>query len=327
MEPVKTGVDSFEVQVVEGAPFDMTVGLTLTPPDGGALSSSSATVPVGQTTSGPMTFTSAATRTQALELTLGTPPSLPNQLSFKGLTTAVGGPLVLAPSRGATVATTAVSVPEGGTAAYTIVLNSSPTDPVTITVQRASGDAHDTDLSVSSGATLVFDATNWDQPQTVTIAAAPDADAVNGDATFTHTASSLDSNFGGFPIDSVSATEIDNSTPPTVAITSAATSPVDTAFAVTITFSEDVTGFEVSEITVTNGAASNLQGSGASYTATITPADDGDVTVQVPEQVAQDQATNANEASAAFTINADLTDPTVTVSSSATSLPSPSPPT
>ena len=60
-------------------------------------------------------------------------------------------------------------------------------------------------------------------------------------------------------------------TPPMVTIASAATPPVNAAFEVTITFNEDVTGFEASEITVTNGAASSLQGSGANYAATITP--------------------------------------------------------
>ena len=60
-------------------------------------------------------------------------------------------------------------------------------------------------------------------------------------------------------------------TPPTVTVGSEATPPVNAAFEVTIIFSEDVTGFQVGEISVTNGAASNLQGSRASYTATITP--------------------------------------------------------
>ena len=107
-------------------------------------------------------------------------------------------------------------------------------------------------------------------------------------------------------------------TAPTVTISSGATSPVNAAFSVTITFNEDVTGFEVGEITVTNGAASNLQGSGAAYTATIAPAADGDVTVQVPADAARDAAGNGNEAGNVFTIDADVTRPTVTISSAET---------
>ena len=107
-------------------------------------------------------------------------------------------------------------------------------------------------------------------------------------------------------------------TRPTVTVGSEATPPVNATFEVTITFSEDVTGLEAGEITVTNGAASNLQGSGSSYTATIAPAADGDVTVQVPADAARDAAGNGNEAGDAFTINADVTPPTVTVGSPAT---------
>ena len=48
-----------------------------------------------------------------------------------------------------------------------------------MTVSRASGD---TDISVQSGASLVFDASNWNTNQTVTLAAASDADQVDGSA-------------------------------------------------------------------------------------------------------------------------------------------------
>ena len=57
---------------------------------------------------------------------------------------------------------------------------------------------------------------------------------------------------------------------PTVTVTGPA-GPVSGAFTATFTFSEDVTGFELGDISVANGAASNLSGSGAVYTATITP--------------------------------------------------------
>ncbi|MDE0507390.1 MAG: Ig-like domain-containing protein, partial [Gammaproteobacteria bacterium] len=50
------------------------------------------------------------------------------------------------------------------------------------------------------------------------------------------------------------------------------------AVTVTISFSEDVTGFTVEDIAVSNGAVSNFAGSGAAYTATITPVYGGMVT-------------------------------------------------
>ena len=75
--------------------------------------------------------------------------------------------------------TNAVTVPEGGTATFDVQLNTAPMSPMTVTVSWVSGDA---DLSVQSGQSLVFDASNWNTNQTVTLAAADDADQVNGSA-------------------------------------------------------------------------------------------------------------------------------------------------
>ena len=85
------------------------------------------------------------------------------------------------------------------------------------------------------------------------------------------------------------------------------------AFEVTITFSEAVTGFEQSEITVTNGTVSSFNGSGTSYTAEITPSASGAVTVEVAADVAEDGGGTGNEAAVAFIIEADLERPEVTI--------------
>ena len=100
-------------------------------------------------------------------------------------------------------------------------------------------------------------------------------------------------------------------TAPTVAISG----PTDTQkgpFDVTITFSEDVTGFEHSDVTVGNGAVTAFSGSGASYTATIEPAATGTVTVDVPANVATDAANN-NEAASQFSVQADIDAPKVSI--------------
>lgn len=86
-------------------------------------------------------------------------------------------------------------------------------------------------------------------------------------------------------------------TSPTVVLSSAAGDPVSEAFEVTATFSESVTGFEVGDVTVTNGSAGSFSGSGDTYTFTITPSDIGAVTVQVGAGVCADAAGNSNEAS------------------------------
>ncbi len=72
-------------------------------------------------------------------------------------------------------------VPEGGTNSFAVSLSGPPAIPVTINVARTAGD---TDLSVTTGASLVFNKTNFAAPQQVVIAASEDGDALNGAATF-----------------------------------------------------------------------------------------------------------------------------------------------
>ncbi|MEJ6829939.1 MAG: sulfatase-like hydrolase/transferase [Akkermansiaceae bacterium] len=80
------------------------------------------------------------------------------------------------------------------------------------------------------------------------------------------------------------------------------TSSVDANFEVTATFTQDVTGLEVGDFSVTNGTASNFLGGPSVYTVTITPSATGDVVVFLPGSVAQDGAANGNNASNLLTV-------------------------
>ena len=85
---------------------------------------------------------------------------------------------------------------------------------------------------------------------------------------------------------------------PTVTITSSSTDPTNVSpIPVTITFSESVIGFDVNDISMTNGTAGTFAGSGATYTANITPTGTGVVTVSVAANKATDAAINNNAAS------------------------------
>ena len=87
-----------------------------------------------------------------------------------------------------------------------------------------------------------------------------------------------------------------------------------TAFTATFTFSEYVTGFALNDIALVNARASNFVSANAPvYTARITPAADGTVTVDVAAAVAQDIAGNGNTAAnqASSTYTADTTAPRV----------------
>lgn len=92
-----------------------------------------------------------------------------------------------------------------------------------------------------------------------------------------------------------------DTTAPTVTITSTASGATAAPFTVTITFSEDVVGFDATKITVTNGSAGAVAGTGP-YTSVITPTATGTVTVQVEANKVTDEALNNNTASNTFSI-------------------------
>ena len=90
------------------------------------------------------------------------------------------------------------------------------------------------------------------------------------------------------------------------AISNDANAPVTGPFSIAITFSQPVTGFELEDLVVPNGSASEPQGNDATYTATITPEASGTVTVDIPAGAAQDSAGNHSAAADQFSIVADL---------------------
>src|SRR5439155_1022179 len=98
------------------------------------------------------------------------------------------------------VSTNQVSVLEGSTNSFTVRLNAQPTNNLTVTTIRSSGD---TDLSVTNGATLTFTSNNWNVEQAVVLADAEDPDAVNGQATFTVASAGLTNQ-------TITATEVEN---------------------------------------------------------------------------------------------------------------------
>ncbi len=117
-----------------------------------------------------------------------------------------------------------------------------------------------------------------------------------------------------------------DTTAPTLNITSSAASPTTTLpIPLTITFDEQVTGFDNSDLNITNASVSNFSGNGIVWTMDITPASEGTVDVNVAAGSADDLAGNACEASNLFTIEyttspePDTTAPTVAISSSESS--------
>lgn len=81
---------------------------------------------------------------------------------------------------------------------------------------------------------------------------------------------------------------------PTVAVASLHPPTVLGAFPVTVTFSEPVTGFDLADLTVSNGLISNLAGGGQNYSLVVTPIDRGEVSLSVRADSAIDAVGNSN---------------------------------
>ena len=75
------------------------------------------------------------------------------------------------------------TITEETTKAYTVRLNSQPTNDVSIGIA-----SDNLDVTVDQ-ASLTFTSVNWSEPQTIIVTAAQDFDAVNDDALLTHVAS------------------------------------------------------------------------------------------------------------------------------------------
>ena len=226
---------------------------------------------------------------------------------------------------GVIVSPTALSVPEGGSATYTVRLGTKPSNDVT--VQATEDQRNDADLTVSSdtdtdididSVTLAFTNLNWNTEQTVTVTAAEDADEVDGVAIFSHTTASFDEFYDSIAVYPVTATEADNEKVVTVAIQTQLSAPVGRVFEVTIIFSEAVTGFERSEIAVTNGSVTDFSGLAPTYKAEITPSKSGEVIVEVGASVAEYGVGNGNMPGVPLVIEADLERPEVAITSETT---------
>ena len=112
---------------------------------------------------------------------------------------------------GVTVSTISGDTDEyGTTATFTVVLDSQPSDDVTIAI--SSNDATEGTVQPAPPLTLTFTDANWNLPQTVTVTGVDD-DQVDGNITYAvilAAAASADTNYNGLDPADVSVTNLDN---------------------------------------------------------------------------------------------------------------------
>jgi FKBP-type peptidyl-prolyl cis-trans isomerase FkpA len=131
-----------------------------------------------------------------------------------------------------------------------------------------------------------------------------------GTDTFRYTVQDTDGRVSNEATVTVTVTGPDSVRPTTTLTASTATNPTAASpIPFVVTFSESVTGFEASDVTVTNGTVTNFTASGAAtFTFGVIPDGDGQVTVRVGEGVAADAAGNTNTAAAVVSVTSIRTD-------------------
>ena len=106
---------------------------------------------------------------------------------------------------GITVSDNTLTVNEGASTTYTVVLDTQPIADVTVAVTAPGG----SDITADP-TSLTFTDSNWATAQTVTVSAAQDADALDDPVTVTHAASSTDDDYSGISVSDVNVTVIDD---------------------------------------------------------------------------------------------------------------------
>ena len=192
--------------------------------------------------------------------------------------------------RGVTVTPTALTIPEGGSASYRVVLTTEPTANVTVAVQVPTN----AEISVTPTA-LTFTAANWKTTQTVTVTTAQDADSVaDNPVTIRHAVSGGD--YGAVTAASVAVTILEDD-PPTIRIANATASEGDEEMAFVVQLSVG----SIQTVTVGYATADGTAMAGTDYeetTGTLTfPAGRTTQAIRVP--IIDD---DLDEAAEAFTI-------------------------
>ena len=189
----------FRAKAHTGAPFAMTLPLQVV---NGTIGSGAVSIeiPQGSIQSAILTVSRTAGATGAVTVDIGTLPDLPSYDNGYALVKSTDLPLeAIEGLPGVTVYPTVLTIPEGNSDTYTVVLQLQPTEDVTVAVTVPSG----SDASVNP-ASLTFTEDNWDDSQTVTVTTQADTDDADDTVTLSHAASG--GNYQGVTAENVTVT-------------------------------------------------------------------------------------------------------------------------
>ena len=206
--------------------------------------------------------------------------------------------------RGVTVSETVLTVLEGASESYTVVLDTQPTGDVTVTVGGTTNSdvTVDTDTDTAGAQdTLTFSNSNWSTAQTVTVAAATDTDAANDAVvTLTHAVSGADYESEVAP--SVAVTIIEKDTA-TFSVSGPATLAEDAG---TVTYTVSLSKQPSGNVTVKYVTADGTATAGSDYTAargTLTFTQDNWSTNQTVSVTITDDTVDDDEEDFTFTLS------------------------
>ena len=254
--------DTVEVTVSLSADPERTVTIPLAATEQGGATSADYSVPTGVTFNAgdtEQTITFSATQDEvddddeSVLLAFGT--SLPSGVSAGTPATATVS-ITDDDGAGVSVSKASLTIAEGSSDTYTIVLDSQPTADVTVTINDPPGN---TDVTAEP-ASLTFSSTDWNSPMTVTVSAGRDDDAEDETATVTHTVTSADSSYSVASANRVVVSITDDDDPQVTVMFGAAdhTVPEGDTVEVTVSLSADP------ERTVTIPLAATEQGGATS---------------------------------------------------------------
>ena len=250
--------------------------------------------PSGFTQTGPMTFTALITPATDGPVTIDVPPG--------GANDTVGNA-----NTAATQATTQYDSTPPGVVISGVPPTSNAPFTATFTFDETVTGFNVADISIGNGAASSFTQIG---PSTFTALVTPASD---GQVTVDIAGGTAQDASGNPNTAATQATSQYDGTAPTVVI-GGVPATTNGPFTATFTFNEAVVGFDTSDLAIGNGAASGFTQTGPNtYTALITPASDGSVTVDVPQGAAQDGSGNDNAAAAQAVANFDGTPPNVAI--------------
>ncbi|KDM92850.1 Ig-like domain-containing protein [Photobacterium galatheae] len=192
-------------------------------------------------------------------------------------------------------------------------LKQGETATVTFTLSESSSDFAAGDVIVSGGTLSNFTGSGTSYSATLTPSANSTAGATVDVAAGVFTDAAGNDNTAASQL----AISVDTVQPTAIISSDKATLKQGETATVTVTLSESSTDFTAGDMTVSGGTLSQFTGSGTSYTAILTPATDGDITLDIASGRFTDPNGNANLAATQLVLTYDGTAPYISALSPA----------